>query len=382
MEAIKIIRGIKYRDAAMTEIGMLEQLGKYDRSRSSCVQIQNWFDYRNHICIVCEKLGPSLYDFLRKNNYRSFPIALVREVAKQLLEFMHELRLIHTDLKPENILLVSPEYIKVPDYKIMNATDRLLLETRDVAQKLNTGIHMHIAEIPYENQLVMRTKEIDHGTVTYLEKIDFLRSNLLAAHSVWLNKPEIELFLKADVKVSHCPASAMRMLGFAPIREMLDSGVCVSLGTDGAPSNNRMSIVDEMYLASLINKGREVYISGTTNPTALPAETVLKMATINGAKAVLWDKEIGSLEVGKKADMVVVNPFTWSMVPVHDCIANLVYCMRTENIESVMCNGRWIMREKKIVNLNEEEVISSAGKRASNLLARAAIKLPERMNCL
>ncbi|RLN01084.1 uncharacterized protein C2845_PM06G28560 [Panicum miliaceum] len=244
--------------------------------------------------------------------------------------------------------------------QIMNATDRLLLETRDVAQKLNTGIHMHIAEIPYENQLIVRTKGIDHGTVTYLEKIDFLRSNLLAAHSVWLNEPEIGHFSKAGVKVSHCPASAMRLLGFAPIREMLDSGVCVSLGTDGAPSNNRMSIVDEMYLASLINKGREAYISGTTNPTALPSETVLKMATINGAKAVLWDNEIGSLEVGKKADLVVVNPFTWSMVPLHDSIANIVYCMRTENIESVMCNGRWIMKDHKIMNLNEEEMTTSA----------------------
>ncbi|AQK72303.1 Serine/threonine-protein kinase AFC2 [Zea mays] len=87
MVAIKIIRGIKkYRDAAMIEIGMLEQLGKYDESRSSCVQIRNWFDYRNHICIVFERLGPSLYDFLRENSYRSFPIALVREIAKQLLE--------------------------------------------------------------------------------------------------------------------------------------------------------------------------------------------------------------------------------------------------------------------------------------------------------
>ncbi|CAN6273317.1 unnamed protein product [Urochloa humidicola] len=128
MVAIKIIRGIKkYRDAAMIEIGMLEQLGKYDESRSSCVQIRNWFDYRNHICIVFERLGPSLYDFLRKNNYRSFPIALVREVAKQLLEciaFMHELRLIHTDLKPENILLVSPEYTKVPDYKVSSRSPK------------------------------------------------------------------------------------------------------------------------------------------------------------------------------------------------------------------------------------------------------------------
>ncbi|KAK9290351.1 hypothetical protein L1049_008519 [Liquidambar formosana] len=89
----------------------------------SCVQIRNWFDYRNHICIVCEKLGPSLYDFLRKNSYRSFPIDLVRELGGQILEsvaFMHDLRLIHTDLKPENILLVSSEYIKVPDYKFLS----------------------------------------------------------------------------------------------------------------------------------------------------------------------------------------------------------------------------------------------------------------------
>ncbi|XP_016440940.1 serine/threonine-protein kinase AFC2 isoform X3 [Nicotiana tabacum] len=122
MVAIKIVRGIKkYREAAMIEIEMLQQLGKHDKVGNCCVQIRNWFDYRNHICIVFEKLGPSLYDFLRKNYYRSFPIDLVREIGRQLLEcvaFMHDLRLIHTDLKPENILLVSPDYIKVPDYKV------------------------------------------------------------------------------------------------------------------------------------------------------------------------------------------------------------------------------------------------------------------------
>ncbi|RYR77712.1 hypothetical protein Ahy_A01g002282 isoform B [Arachis hypogaea] len=109
MVAIKIVRGVKkYREAAMIEIEVLQQLGKHDKGGNRCVQIRNWFDYRNHICIVFEKLGPSLYDFLRKNNYRSFPIDLV---------LMHDLRMIHTDLKPENILLVSPEYVKVPDYK-------------------------------------------------------------------------------------------------------------------------------------------------------------------------------------------------------------------------------------------------------------------------
>lgn len=150
---------------------------------------------------------------------------------------------------------------------------------------------------------------------------------------------QIDCLSKAEVKVSHCPAAAMRMLGFAPIREMISAGICVSLGTDGAPSNNRMSLgssfwfsiaytifhilvcgleihgsiyflaVDEMYLASLINKGREVYMNGTTDPTALPSETVIKMATINGAKSVLWDNEIGSLEVGKKVSTIWLRLF-------------------------------------------------------------------------
>ncbi|XP_048502408.1 serine/threonine-protein kinase AFC2 isoform X2 [Beta vulgaris subsp. vulgaris] len=119
--AVKIIRSIKkYRDAAMIEIDVLEQLGRHNRHGNGCVQIRNWFDYRNHICIVFEMLGPSLFDFLRKNNYRSFPVDLVREIGRQLLEcvaFMHELRLVHTDLKPENILFISSEYVKIPDNK-------------------------------------------------------------------------------------------------------------------------------------------------------------------------------------------------------------------------------------------------------------------------
>ncbi|KAL3649890.1 hypothetical protein CASFOL_006293 [Castilleja foliolosa] len=266
--------------------------------------------------------------------------------------------------------------------QIMNSTDRLLTETRDAAKELNVGIHMHVAEIPYENQHVVESRGVDHGTVTYLQKIKLLQDNLLMAHTVWVNEDEIGLLSRSGAKVSHCPAAAMRMLGFAPIKEMISAGVCVSLGTDGAPSNNRMSMVDEMYLASLINKGREVFGKGTTDPTVLPAETILKMATINGAKSVLWDREIGSLEVGKKADLIVVNPFSWSMMPLHDCISSLVYCMRTENITSVMCNGRWIMVDKKIVTLNEEEVIAMAKKASSDLLGRAGIQIPNRMNFL
>lgn len=263
--------------------------------------------------------------------------------------------------------------------QIMNSTDELLIQTRDVARELKTGIHMHVAEISYENQVVVDTRKVDHGTVTFLEKIKFLQDNLLAAHSVWLNGNEIGYLSKAGVKVSHCPAAAMRMLGFAPVRKMIDAGICVSLGTDGAPSNNRMSIVDEMYLASLINKGREVFATGTTEPTALPAELVLRMATMDGAKTVLWDNEIGSLEVGKKADIIIIDPCSWTMTPVHDCISSLVYCMRTENIVSVICNGKWIMKDKKILTVDEGEVILQAKQASKQILERAGINIPNRM---
>ncbi|XP_074561088.1 serine/threonine-protein kinase AFC2-like [Curcuma longa] len=128
MVAIKIVHSIKkYREAAMIEIEVLQYLAKYDRS-NHCVQIRNWFDYRNHICIVFEKLGPSLYDFLWKNGYQPFPIDLVREIGRQLLEsaaFMHDLQLIHTDLKPENILLVSSDYKNVSGNRAGTISKRL-----------------------------------------------------------------------------------------------------------------------------------------------------------------------------------------------------------------------------------------------------------------
>lgn len=121
MVAIKVVRSIrKYRDAAMVEIDILQHLAKNKGGALHCVQIRDWFDYRNHICIVFEKLGPSLFEFLRSNLYRPFPLDLVREFGRQLLEsvaYMHDLRLIHTDLKPENILLVSSEVIKLPGHK-------------------------------------------------------------------------------------------------------------------------------------------------------------------------------------------------------------------------------------------------------------------------
>ncbi len=147
----------------------------------------------------------------------------------------------------------------------------------------------------------------------------------------------------------------MRVLGFAKIPEMIDKGVTVSIGTDGgAPASNRMNMIDEMWVTSLIHKGR------THDPSIMPAEEILKMATINGAKALLWENEIGSIGKGKKADITIINPNTPGMLPLHDPIANLVTSMHSSNVESVICDGRWIMRERKILTLDENAIIEEA----------------------
>jgi 5-methylthioadenosine/S-adenosylhomocysteine deaminase len=210
---------------------------------------------------------------------------------------------------------------------IFNNSDELIRKTKELADHLKTGIHMHVGELKEEIEFSLKTRGAT--TVEHLNRLGVLDKNFLAVHCVWLTEKEIQLFSDHDVKVSHNPAAGMRFLGFAKIPEMINQGICVSLGTDGAPSNNRMTIIDEMWLASIIHKGRLL------DPTVMPAEMVLKMTTSDGARAVLWDDEIGSLESGKKADILVVNPFSANMLPIHDPVTNFVTSMQAQNVHSV-----------------------------------------------
>ncbi len=255
---------------------------------------------------------------------------------------------------------------------IFNNTDELIIRTKTMADRYGVGVHMHVAEVKEEVEYAQATRGAT--TVSHLNHLGVLDKNLLAVHSVWLTDEEITMFAEKDVKVSHNPAAAMRVLGFAKIPEMLKAGVCVTIGTDGAPSNNRMTLIDEMYLTSLIHKGRLL------DPTVMPAEQILEMVTCNGARALLWEDEIGSLEVGKKADLVIIDPNTVTMLPMHDPIANMVTSMRSHNVESVMVDGRWVMWRHQIFTVNEQEVLEEAKRRAANIAQRAGICLPNRFN--
>ena len=162
---------------------------------------------------------------------------------------------------------------------IFNNTDALIVKTKELADKYGVGVHMHVAEAKSEIEYTQAV--YGEPTVTHLHKLGVLDKNLLAVHTVWLTNEEIDLFKKYDVKVSHNPASAMRVLGFAKIPQMLKKKVCVSIGTDGASSSNRMDMVDEMWLTSLIHKGWRL------DSTVVPSEDILCMATKNGARALL-----------------------------------------------------------------------------------------------
>ena len=253
---------------------------------------------------------------------------------------------------------------------IFNDTDDLILKTKELADKYDVGIHMHVAEAKSE---IEYTKEVyGEPTVTHLQKLGVLDKNLLAVHTVWLTDEEVDLFKKYDVKVSHNPASAMRVLGFAKIPLMMDKGICVSIGTDGASSSNRMDIVDEMWLTSLIHKGWRL------DSTVMPSEKILQMATKNGARALLDEKVYGRLVPGLKADLIVIDPKGPSMMPVNDKIAALVTAMRSECIKDSMCDGKWIMRDRKVLTMNEDEVLTEGCLRASSIYKRAGIILPDR----
>ncbi len=255
---------------------------------------------------------------------------------------------------------------------IFNNSDDLIVRTKELADRYGVGVHMHVAEIKEEVEFAQATRGAT--TVTHLNRLGVLDRNFLAVHCVWMTEAEIQMFAERGVKVSHNPAAAMRVLGFAKIPEMLAAGVCVTIGTDGAPSNNRMTLIDEMWMTSLIHKGRLL------DPTVMPAETILRMVTSEGARAVLWEDEIGSLEPGKKADLVVINPDSATMLPMHDPVANFVTSMHASNVESVMADGRWLMRDRKIRVVDEAAVLEEAKQRAAAIVQRAGIKLPNRFN--
>jgi 5-methylthioadenosine/S-adenosylhomocysteine deaminase len=248
---------------------------------------------------------------------------------------------------------------------IFNCSDALIEASVERARRLGTPLQMHIAEIPAENEHSRATRGTT--TVRHLARLGALGPWFLGAHAVWVEDEEIELLAETGAAVSHNLASNLRVLGMPRIADMLDAGVVVGIGTDGAPANNRMSLIDELWAATLLQKGLRL------DPTVLDARTAFAMATRNGARALGALDEIGSLEAGKAADLVLIDPRTVNMTPVHDPVSALVTSMKSENVHSVMCAGRWLLREREILVVDESAVLHEAQERADAVARRAEL---------
>jgi len=241
----------------------------------------------------------------------------------------------------------------------------LLARVQQKASDLNVGIHIHIAE---SEETVNETKQ-KHGLaeVELLERIGFLGSDVLAAHCIHLTEKEMQLLAKHNVKVSYNPVANMKLAqGTAKIKDLLDLGVTVGIGTDGPASNNNLDMFQSMKAAALLQKQHY------RDPTVLPAQTVLKMATIDGAKALGLEKTVGSLEVGKKADVVLLDFKKPHLAPIHDFYANIVYSAHGSDVDTVVVDGKILMENKNVKTLEEEKVMLKAQKTATNLLKRKA----------
>ncbi len=239
-----------------------------------------------------------------------------------------------------------------------------LTRVKELAKKYKVGIHTHIAETRWETDDEI-PKKYGKRPVEHLDAIGFLGPEILAAHCVWLTEKEIKILHDRGDQAVHNPVSNMKIAcGIAPVPEMLAAGIPVALGTDGAASNNALDMFNEMKFAALLNK------VGKLNPTVMPAQAVLEMATVNGATALGLEKEIGSLEVGKKADVVLVDLKKPHLTPLHNVVSHLVYSAVGGDVDTTIVNGKILMQGAEVLALDEDKILDLAQKTSDDLLAR------------
>ena len=237
-----------------------------------------------------------------------------------------------------------------------------LAATREAAMNYGVPISIHVSESPFEVQYAKDT----YGTtsIAMYESIGFFEGPTIAAHVVWPTPEEIPILARREVGVIHNPTSNMKIAsGVAPITEMLAAGVRVGLGTDGAASNNDLDMWEEMRLAALLQKVDRM------DPTVLPATTVLSMATTGGATAIGLGDTIGSLEVGKRADLIQVAFEDVHHVPTYDVISHLVYVSDEQDVASVVVDGKVLMKERKMLTIDTDRVRNEATSLAAQIQA-------------
>lgn len=238
------------------------------------------------------------------------------------------------------------------------ATPELLLACADLARAFDVPLHTHVSETRFEKENSINQNQM--SVVAWLERHGILDTKLLAAHCVHIDNEDMYSLKRAGAGVAHCPSSNLKLAsGIAPLGQMLSMGLNVGVGTDGPASNNDLDMVEELRLASLLAK------TASSDPTVLPARQTVEIATIGGARALHLDHLTGSLEVGKRADIAVV-----SMTGIHNqphfhnnpdaAYSRIAYAAKSTDVSHVLCNGRWLMRDRQLLTVDEEAARAEA----------------------
>jgi 5-methylthioadenosine/S-adenosylhomocysteine deaminase len=281
-------------------------------------------------------LGETILDFPAPDNKSN--AAMVDYTEKFLKRWQGD-ALIHAAVAPHSIYTDSEKTLK---------------DSAALARKYNAPILIHVAETKKE----LNDSREKNGTtpVQYLDKLGILGPDVLAAHCVWVDETDRKILAQRQVGCVHNPSSNMMLAsGVAPVVEERAAGIAVGLGTDGpAGSNNDLDLMEEMDLAAKLQKVTKM------DPRALGAKAVLEMATIEGARALHLEKEIGSLEAGKKADLILIGLDAPNAVPMYDVYAQLAYTLKGSDVETVIIDGRLVMRDKKLLTVDEPAAIAKA----------------------
>lgn len=241
----------------------------------------------------------------------------------------------------------------VAPHSIYTCSKETLLKSKEIALEFNVPIHIHLSETFKE--LNESIQKYGMRPVKYLNKIGFFGGVVIAAHSIWVDEEEIDIMSKFGVSVSHCIESNLKLSsGIAPIAKMVKKGVNVSIGTDGAASNNNLDLLEEIAISAKVQKG----ITG--DPTVIDVKTCMKMLTIWAAKALGLEHYIGSLEVGKKADIIIMNIRKPHLQPVYDIYSTVIYSAKVSDIESVFINGQPVIIDGKHQFIDENELIDKS----------------------
>ena len=251
----------------------------------------------------------------------------------------------------------------VAPHSIYTCSEKTLKDAAALARKYHAPILIHVAE--------MRKEYVDslakNGTtpVQFLERIEFLGPDVLAAHCIWLDYPDMKILAERQAGCVHNPSSNMMLAsGVAPVVDERAAGMRVGLGTDGpSGSNNDLDMMEEMDLASKLQKTNRV------DPRALGAKGALEMATIEGARALHLEKEIGSLEAGKKADFVILNLDVPNAVPMYDVYSQIVYAMKASEVETVVVGGKTLLKNGKLLTVDEAKAMAKAKEYAKQVQA-------------